>query len=107
MKRILTNNGNTQEIFHYCEHDNTAVIQRRTDIDPLTRRVQRLREAKKGKNYGSQVMNYAGSVDMTLFRKWGEKKFISAQELFANTKYLTQYLNDPDNAKFKAIDGKI
>lgn len=106
MKRILDANGNKTQIFHHTEHDNESIIQTVTDADPLVRRVNALREAKR-KKYDSEVMNYVGSVDLDLFLEWARRKGINTQEAMADTKFIVQYLNDPDNARFKAIDGKI
>jgi len=104
MKRILSIDGNKKEVFH-GHADGSFHIQTIIDTDPLLKHVQQMKHLTRNKK--SEVTNYVGSVDLTLFRKWCEKKNISVQESYGNTNYLTQYLNDPDNAKFKAVDGKI
>ena len=104
MKRILSVDGNKKQVFHYSDHDDTAAIETIIDAEPLVRHVRKMRHMKRNK---SEVTNYVGSVDMTLFLKWAKEKHISTQEAMSDNRYLVQYLNDPDNAKFKAVDGKI
>lgn len=104
MKRILSQDGNKTEVFH-GHSDGSFHIQTIIDADPLLKHVQQMKHLNR--NNKSEVTNYVGSVDLTLFRKWCEKKFIKFDQAMGDTKYLTQYLNDPDNARFKAINGKV
>lgn len=106
MKRLLSTDGNQSKVFHYSEHDDTAAIETVTDVAPIMRHVQRMKAAK-AKKYDSEVANYVGTVDINLFLKWCESKGVNAQEALADNRYLIQYLNAPENAKFKAVEGKI
>lgn len=102
---ILSDNGYKKQILHICEHDGTAAIETITDIEPVINHVQQMKETHRG--FKSQTANYVGTIPLDIFRKWGEVKGITNHELMTNNKYLADFLNDPDFAKFKAIDGKV
>jgi len=104
MSRILTQEGNKTEVWH-GEKDGKFTVETIIDAQPLLNHVTQMKHLSR--NHKSEVANYVGSIDLTLLRKWGEKKHIKFDEIMRDTKYLNQYLNDPDNAKFKAVDGKI
>ena len=106
MKALLDEN----QIFHFSEHDGDAAIETVVDTGAIVRHVQQmkhLREVSSKKKFGSEVANYVGSVNIDLLRVWCREKNIDFNEAMRDNKILIQYLNDPDNAKFKAVDGKI
>ena len=105
MKRVISSNGGVTETFHYSEHDDTAAIQRVSDVSKILQANKIQRDSNQG--YKSEVFNKVASIDVVVLDAWCKARGINLETFFADDKVFKNFLNDPDNKAWRTTSGKI
>lgn len=105
MKKILSTDGGITETFHYSAHDDTAAIQRVSNVSEILDANKLQRDS--GQGYKSEVFNKVASIDVVVLDHWCKNKGINFETFFADEKVFKSFLNDPDNKAWRTTSGKI
>lgn len=105
MKGLLSNDGDVKEVMHYDAHDDQAYIQRVQDVSSV---LDHNREKRDSHNrYKSEVFNHKARIPTTIAEQWCKAQGLKYSEFLSNPDILKRFLNDPDNAPWLTIKGRI
>ncbi len=94
-----------QERHYYDEAEDRTYIQRVQDVEPVINANRRAMNEFSG--YKSEVFNRKASIPVTVIEEWCRVRGIKYQEFMNSKELLKRFINDPDNAAFNCIPGKI
>lgn len=85
--------------------DDTLVIQRSQDVDPILRATRELAKDNNGKSQSGE-MYHAARLPMVLVENYCNQKGITFREFMANPTHVKTMLNDPALSKFRIWNGR-
>ncbi len=106
MKRILSQDAYTTEVFHYDEHDDTSYISSHTDVTKIIE-ANKFQRNTAPMRHQHEVFNSVASIDQNAALHWCRTQGIKLGEFLSDPSSLKRFLNDPDNVAWRTRPGKI
>lgn len=85
-------------------HDDTLVVSRSQDVDPILRSVRAERHATGGRNKAGDMM-HAARLPMVVIEQYCNSNNLTFQEWMNNPEHARRMLNDPALAAFRVWEG--
>lgn len=86
-------------------HDDTLVVSRSQDVDPILRSVRAEREATGGRNQAGDMM-HAARLPMVVIETYCNANSLTFQEWMNNPEHARRMLNDPALSSFRIWEGR-
>lgn len=103
MSQIIT--ADKYHVLGMTEEDGKTIIHKTTDVSPVLRRAEQLRQAGATKTRDGDHL--AAVIPIALLQEWAQKRGLEWQMVASNDKLLDQFLYDPDYKKCRVYEGKV
>lgn len=90
---------------HIGLQDDTLVVKRTQDVDPVLRAVRAERAATGGRNKAGDMM-HAARLPMIVIEQYCNANNLTFQEWMNNPEHARRMLNDPALAAFRVWEGR-
>ena len=103
-KRILSNNGHSQSIWH--DHgDGRVTVQQVTDVTAAVERAKGLHNI--GAHTTGMGDKHVASVPIPVLTAWAQERGKTYADVLQDSGLLKQFLEDPDNGVFRVWKGRL
>jgi hypothetical protein len=90
---------------HIDIRDDTLVVKRTQDVDPVLRAVRAERAATGGRSKSGELM-HAATLPMVVIEQYCNANNLTFQEWMNNPEHARRMLNDPALAAFRVWEGR-
>lgn len=90
---------------YHEDTDGTWYLNKTQDVEPFVKAAADARHEHRG--YRSEVFNKKASIPIVVAKQWCKQSGIDYGDLLADPSILRRFLNDPDNAAFMHIKGRV